>query len=78
MVLLSAKNNNFFLTDMAKKILTILRPEYVFIFTYGSPGVWGIWGEGLSIFWELGSIGYYVKGAGEQANSFGDLGKVKK
>ena len=39
----------------------------------GPPGVLGIWGEWLFIFRDLGSTGYYFRGAGEQAQSFGDL-----
>ena len=41
-------------------------------------GVLGIWGEGLFIFRELGSTANYFRGAGEQANSFGDLGSTTK
>ena len=41
--------------------------------TMGPPGVWGIGGEWLFIFRELGSTGNYFKGFGEQAHSFGDL-----
>ena len=37
----------------------------------GPPGVWGIWGEGLFIFRDLGSTGNYFRGAGKQAPSFG-------
>ena len=40
----------------------------------GPPGVFGIWGEWLFIFRDLGSTGNYFRGAGEQAHSFGDLG----
>ena len=29
-------------------------------------------------FMDLGSIGYYLRGAGEQAHSFGDLGSLNK
>ena len=39
----------------------------------GPPGVLGIWGEWLYIFRDLGSTGNYLRGAGEQAHSFGDL-----
>ena len=42
------------------------------------PGVWGIWGEWLFIFRELGSTGNYFRGAGEQAHNFGDLGSSAK
>ena len=42
------------------------------------PGVLGIWGEWLFIFRDLGSTGYYFRGAGEQAHSFGDLGSPAK
>ena len=43
-----------------------------------NPGVLGIWGEWLFIFRDLGSTGNYLRGAGEQANSFGDLGSPAK
>ena len=46
--------------------------------TLGPPGVLGIWGEWLFIFRDLGSTGYYFRGAGEQAHSFGDLGSPAK
>ena len=42
------------------------------------PGVLGIWGEGLFIFRELGSTANYFRGAGEQAQTFGDLGSTAK
>ena len=42
------------------------------------PGVLGIWGEWLFTFRDLGSTGYYLRGAGEQAHSFGDLGSPAK
>ena len=42
------------------------------------PGVLGIWGEGLFIFRELGSTANYLRGAGEQAYTFGDLGSTAK
>ena len=42
------------------------------------PGVFGIWGEGLFIFRELGSTANYFRGAGEQAYTFGDLGSTAK
>ena len=42
------------------------------------PGFWGIWGEWLFIFRELGSTGNYFQGFGEQAHSFGDLGSPAK
>ena len=45
---------------------------------YGTPGVLGIWGEGLFIFRELGSTAIYFRGAGEQAHTFGDLGSTAK
>ena len=41
----------------------------------GPPGVLGIWGEWLFIFRELGSTCNYFQGFGEQAHSFGDLGR---
>ena len=44
----------------------------------GPPGVLGIWGEWLFIFRDLGSTGNYFRGAGEQAQSFGDLGSPAK
>ena len=44
----------------------------------GPPGVWGILGELLFIFRELGSTGYYLRGAREQAHSFEDLGSPAK
>ena len=44
----------------------------------GPPGVLGIWGEGLFIFRELGSTANYFRGAGEQENTFGDLGSTAK
>ena len=44
----------------------------------GPPGVMGIWGEWLFIFRDLGSSGYYFRGAGEQAHSFGDQGSPAK
>ena len=37
------------------------------------PQGFGIWGEGLFMFRELGSTGNYFQGSGEQAHSFGDL-----
>ena len=42
------------------------------------PGVLGIWGEWLFIFWDLGSTGNYFKGSREQAHSFVDLGSPAK
>ena len=42
------------------------------------PGVLGIWGEWLFIFRDLGSTGNYFRGAGEHAQSFGDLGSSAK
>ena len=44
----------------------------------GPPGVLGIWGEWLFIFRELGSTGYYLKGAREQAHNFGDIWSLAK
>ena len=41
---------------------------------YGPSGVFGIWGEWLFIFRELGSTGNYFQAFGEQVHSFGDLG----
>ena len=48
------------------------------LYNGGPPGVWGIWGEWLFIFRDLGSTGNYFRGAGEQAHSFGDLGSPTK
>ena len=45
---------------------------------WGPPGVLGIWGERLFIFRELGSTANYFRGAGEQAHTFGDLGRTAK
>ena len=44
----------------------------------GPPGVLGIRGEWLHvfIFRELGSTGYYFRGAREQAHNFGDIGSL--
>ena len=44
----------------------------------GPAGVLGILGEWLFIFRNMGSIGNYLRGAGEQAHSFGDLGSLAK
>ena len=44
----------------------------------GAPGGFGIWGEWLFIFRDLGSTGNCFKGAGEQAHNFGDLGSPTK
>ena len=44
----------------------------------GPPGVWGIWGEWLFIFRELGSTGNYFRGAWEQAHNLGDIGSLAK
>ena len=38
----------------------------------------GIWGEWLFIFRELGSTGNYFRGAREQAHNFGDIGSLAK
>ena len=46
--------------------------------TEGPAGVFGIWGEGLFIFRELGSTANYFRGAGEQAHTFGDIGSSAK
>ena len=48
--------------------------KWLIHYNSGPPGVLGIWGEWLFIFWDLGSTGYYFRGAGEQAHSLGDLG----
>ena len=45
---------------------------------WGPPGVFGIWGEWLFIFRELGSTGNYFRGAREQAHNFGDIGSLAK
>ena len=37
---------------------------------WGPPGVWGIWGEWLFIFRELGSTGNYFSGAREHTHNF--------
>ena len=37
----------------------------------GPPGFLGFWGEWIFNFRELGSTGNYLRGAGEQAHSFG-------
>ena len=42
------------------------------------PGFFGIWGEWLFIFRELGSTGNYFRGAREQAHNFGDIGSLAK
>ena len=42
------------------------------------PKAFGIWGEGLSIFKEMGKPGNYFSGAGEQAYSLGDLETLPK
>ena len=53
--------------------------QNIYIYINGAPGVLGIWGEWLFIFWELGSTGnFYFKGSREQAHSFGDLGSPAK
>ena len=44
----------------------------------GPPGVLGIWGEWLFILRDLWSTGYYFRGAGKRAHSFGDLGSPAK
>ena len=46
--------------------------------TSGPPGVFGIWGEWLFIFRELGSTGNYFRGDREQAHNFGDIGSLAK
>ena len=38
---------------------------------FGALGVLGIWGEWPFIFRELGSTGYYFRGARKQAHNFG-------
>ena len=45
---------------------------------YRAPWVLGIWGEGLFILRELGSTANYFRGAGEQADTLGDLGSTAK
>ena len=42
------------------------------------PRGFGILGEGIFIFRELGSTGYNFLGDGEQAHGFGDLGSPVK
>ena len=44
----------------------------------GPPGFFGIWGEWLFLFKELGSTGNYFRGSGEKAYSFVDLGSPAK
>ena len=44
----------------------------------GGPRGFGIWGEWLFIFRELESTGNYFQGFGEQAHSFGYLGRPAK
>ena len=51
---------------------------FVHPLTMGPPGAFGIWGEWLFIFRELGSTGNYFQGFWEQAHSFGDLGSLAK
>ena len=58
--------------QIAKMFLEVSTP------LMGPPGVWGIWGEGLFIFRELGSTANNFSGAGEQAHTFGDLGSSAK
>ena len=65
LALLSLTTNT---TNIAQKLTT----------KKGPPGVLGIWGEGLFIFREPGSIANYFRGAGEHAHTFGDLGSTAK
>ena len=58
--------------------MTIKIIPFDFLSLLGPPGVLGIWGEWLFIFRDLGSTGYYFRGAGEQAHSFWDLGSPAK
>ena len=44
----------------------------------GPPGVFGIWGEWLFIFRELGSTSNYFREAREQADNFGGIGSLAK
>ena len=44
----------------------------------GRLGVWGIGGEWLLIFRELGSTGNYLKGGREQVHNFVDLRSLAK
>ena len=65
-----------------KKIICTVY-NFVFLFnstTVGvSPGVLGIWGEGLFIFRELRSTGNYFRGARKQPHNFREsYTKVKK
>ena len=63
------------LTYFTSRSKAMLRQESPLM---GAPGFFGIWGEWLFIFRELGSTGNYFRGAREQAHSFGDLGSPAK
>ena len=52
--------------------------NFILILHLGAPGVLGIWGEGLFIFWKLGGTCNYFRGAGEQEHTYGDLGSTAK
>ena len=63
----------------------LIRTVYNFVILFnsttngGSPGFFGIWGEGLFIFRELRSTGNYFRGAREQPHNFREsYTKVKK
>ena len=45
---------------------------------YGHQEFWGIWGEWLFIFRELGSTGNYFRGGREKAHNYGELGSPAK
>ena len=51
---------------------------YMLLSSVGPQGFLDIWGEVLLIFRELGSTGNNARGAGEQAQSFGDLDNPAK
>ena len=73
---------------MDKVLLTCISfncPSYViplntntYSIELGGPGVLRIWGDGLFIFRELGISANYLRGTGEQAHTFGDLGSTAK
>ena len=44
----------------------------------GAPRSFGVWGELVFIFMNLGSTGNHFQGFGEHARSFGDLGSPAK
>ena len=58
--------------------VNIAETQCYFSSEMGPSGVWGIWGEWLFIFRELGCTGNYFRGTREQAHNFGDLGSLAK